>query len=454
MFCAQCGQRARDGAAFCASCGTALHREAPGSPPSLRDERNALDPPGGRRFPVWVTILVAVLLLAVAGTGGLLCSSGGHEPAAGSVAPSSRGPSPSPTVTVTATTTPRASTSPPAEEQTFAQLYRNVSDGVVRLETTACDGGGVGSGFLISATLVATVAHVVSGSVSIAVRSGSSTTTGTVVGYDPDHELALVRTSRPLPGHVFDLEPTEPEVGTDVGAVGYPLGGSESLSKGAISGLDRRIEVEGQRLANLVQTDASINPGNSGGPLLTVDGSVVGLVEAKRTDADSIGYAIPAALVAPQLQAWRTSPAAVHWPNDCQAPTGPDGIPVDLTDRSGHPDGPQILTAFSTYVAGINSGDYESAYQVLGNAAQRRVSFDAFSSGNVSSYIVQLSIDAVSTAPDHDTARVRFTSVQDPSLGPDGQACSDWTMDYTVVSSHGAWLIDRAEARSGTPAAC
>jgi S1-C subfamily serine protease len=403
--------------------------------------------------------VTVVALLVVGGlVGGVALMRDGSAVRRTAAAPhrkAARKPAPAPaTVTITASPTPTPAATPSQTTASFADLYRDVSDGVVRIETTACDGGGVGSGFLIDHDLVATVAHVVSGAVSIAVRDGSTTTSGTVVGYDSSSELALVRTANPLPGHVFDLGPAAPEVGDDVGAIGYPLGGGESMSKGAISGLNRRINVEGHRLRDLVQTDASINPGNSGGPLLTADGTVVGLVEAKRTDAENIGYAIPAALASSQLRSWQGSPQQVRWPYGCDAPTGPDGVPVDITDRSGNPDGPGIAETFAEYVDGINTGDYAKAYGFLSPAEQAKVSFDEFSSGNVSSYIVVLTIGDVTAAGDGDTVQVRFTSVQDPAYGHDGQGCSDWSMTYSMISTEGRWLIDKAVPDSGSPTAC
>jgi S1-C subfamily serine protease len=171
----------------------------------------------------------------------------------------------------------------------------------VRIETTACNGGDVGSGFLIAPDLVATVAHVVTGAVSIVIRTNGTTTTGTVVGIDTQSDLALVKTPTPLSGHVFSLDSSQPEVGTDVGAIGYPLAGPESLAKGSISGLGRTIDVNDSSLDGLIQTDAPVNPGNSGGPLLAVDGTVVGLVDAMAAGANGIGYAIPAQSAAGEL---------------------------------------------------------------------------------------------------------------------------------------------------------
>src|SRR5256885_11273213 len=51
-------------------------------------------------------------------------------------------------------------------------------------------------------------------------------------------------------------------------------------------------------LTNLIQFDAAANPGNSGGPLVTMDGSVVGIVTAILNPGEQgtfigIGFAVP-----------------------------------------------------------------------------------------------------------------------------------------------------------------
>jgi serine protease Do len=295
----------------------------------------------------------------------------------------------------------------------------------------------------------------VKGALSVVLRQGEVTATGTVVGYDLQHELALVQSSVPLTGHVFTLADEQPDVGSDVAAIGYPLAGQESLSKGAVSGLDRPITTESGHLTGLIQTDAPINPGNSGGPLISNDGSVVGLVEAKNTEASNIGYAVPSADAKAQLLSWQSSPSPVSNTRTCAAPTGPDGIEAVITDDSGSPDGPDIAAAFTTYATGINTGDYASAYAVLSPAARRATGPDAFASGEASSYIVQLSVGSVTTQqPGRVTAEVTFTSVQDPVLGGTGQDCSTWQITYSLSQSGNDWLIDHAKAHAGSPAAC
>ena len=323
------------------------------------------------------------------------------------------------------------------------------------METTACTGGGVGSGFLIAPDMVATVAHVVEGAVSIAVRNGSRTTTGTVVGIDARADLALVRTRQPFSGHVFTLEQGEPEVGIDVGAIGYPLGGPESLTKGSVSGLGRTIDVGNGPLRGLIQTDAGINPGNSGGPLLDTLGQVVGLVDAKRTDASAIGYAIPANTAHTPLEKWRSAPGRVRTAGDCSTPTAPDSVNVSVNDHTQDPDGPAIADAFSTYANAINSGDYATAYAVLSPSEQNRVRFDEFANGNQTSFLVTFDLDSIAATATGDRVEVRFTSVQRSSMGYHGQTCSNWAMTYMVTAaSDGTWLIDKATPHPRSPAPC
>lgn len=459
MFCTQCGARRDEKAGFCSECGTRL------APHALIMGTTAAPTGVGRRpgktsYETWSravllwTIALALVLIVGAATGIVLVRRTNSPSTALGLAPQatqSRPPQVAATLSESPTAAPTNRVRPAA---TFAAVYERVASGVVRIETTSCDGGGVGSGFLVAENLIATVAHVVSGAVSIAISGGSVTTSGTVIGYDAGDELALIRTDTPIGGKVLRLGSREAAVGTDIGAIGYPLDGGESLSKGAVSGLGRTITVDGHSLYDLIQTDAPINPGNSGGPLLTSDGTVIGLVEAKRIDAENISYAIPASQAAGRLKEWEQSGRQVQWPHSCHAPSGPDGATTDVTDRSGHPDGSMIARAFATYVAGINAGDYKAAYEVLSHAEQHRDSFAEFSSGNVSSFIVELTIDSVTTHGVHDTAEVRFVSVQDAKLGYRGQSCSRWSMTYTFVRSGGAWLIDRAVPHDDGPAAC
>ena len=172
-------------------------------------------------------------------------------------------------------------------------------------------------------------------------------------------------------------------------------GRSGVTDEGVISGLGRTIHVEGNTLSGLIQTDAEVNPGNSGGPLLDTSGTVVGLVDAKETDASGIAYAIPASTAMTSLNQWRSDPRTPSRPARCQSPTAPDDADVTINDYSDNSEGPDVVSTFSTYANAINSGDYPTAYEELSPAARGRIGFDDFADGNESSFIITFDIDAI-----------------------------------------------------------
>jgi len=145
--------------------------------------------------------------------------------------------------------------------------------------------------------------HVVSGSKRLKVTfSDGSESPASIIGVQPENDLAVLR-AQTIPDDLQaatmrstgDLNP-----GDEVIAVGYPFGIGPSVSGGVVSGLKREFRSpQGQRkLTNLIQFDAAANPGNSGGPLVTMDGSVVGIVTAilNPTEARTfigIGFAVP-----------------------------------------------------------------------------------------------------------------------------------------------------------------
>ena len=82
-------------------------------------------------------------------------------------------------------------------------------------------------------------------------------------------------------------------LGETVIALGNPFGLGHTVTTGVISAIDRPLETERRIYQNFIQTDASINPGNSGGPLVNIDGELVGINTAIRSNAEGIGFAIP-----------------------------------------------------------------------------------------------------------------------------------------------------------------
>jgi serine protease Do len=157
----------------------------------------------------------------------------------------------------------------------------------------------LGSGLIIEHTgIVVTNAHVVEGASRIVVNTlDGQALDAEVLGLDRDADLAVlkVKPDGDLPavplGSSSDLLIGEPVV-----AVGNPFGLTNTVTAGVLSARGRTVPAEsGERLfSDFLQTDASINPGNSGGPLVNLDGEIIGINSAIISEANGIGFAIPA----------------------------------------------------------------------------------------------------------------------------------------------------------------
>jgi S1-C subfamily serine protease len=166
------------------------------------------------------------------------------------------------------------------------------------------DHRGIGSGVVIvDSGIILTNLHVVAGAKRIKVTfSTGLESDAEITGVYAEHDLAVLKAKSipdDLPAATMrstaDLAP-----GEHVIAVGFPFGIGPSVSSGVVSGLKREFRSpEGERvLTNLIQFDAAANPGNSGGPLVTMDGSVVGIVTAilnpsRQRVFIGIGFAVP-----------------------------------------------------------------------------------------------------------------------------------------------------------------
>ena len=169
--------------------------------------------------------------------------------------------------------------------------------------------GGTGSGVAYKAapgggTFIITNDHVVAGADSIVVTPADGERyDATLVGTDPETDIAVVRISKQLPLiAVGDSEKLV--VGQMVVAIGSPFGLQHSVSSGVVSAVHRSIidafsqdaSVSAYPLVDVIQTDAAINPGNSGGALVDREGRLVGIDSAIYSDSGAsagVGFAIP-----------------------------------------------------------------------------------------------------------------------------------------------------------------
>lgn len=217
-------------------------------------------------------------------------------------------------------------------------LFERVSPAVVRIETKDDFGqsAATGSGFIISIQeealpadrraeraaleelhdagklnrpwLVVTNFHVIRGAVEGSVRyvDGTMGSVSSVEAEDESLDLAVlsVEATAKKPGFAFPINldvsasgpanappaPSTLRVGAKVFAIGSPLGLTNTLSEGLVSGFRPR-----PGGTEWVQTTAPVSPGSSGGPLLDSTGAVVGITTALLEAGQNLNFAVPVA---------------------------------------------------------------------------------------------------------------------------------------------------------------
>ena len=197
-------------------------------------------------------------------------------------------------------------------ERENIEIFERLNAGVVNINTQIMalnwfldpvpQSGGSGSGSIIDPRgYVLTNNHVIAGAhrVFVTLADGSEFD-GTVIGTDPENDLAVLRFDPP-PGMDLQVIPygdsSDLRVGQKVLAIGNPFALERTLTVGIVSGLFRPIRISRQHVVrDMIQTDASINPGNSGGPLLDSQGRMIGIntmIYSPTGGSVGIGFAVP-----------------------------------------------------------------------------------------------------------------------------------------------------------------
>lgn len=200
------------------------------------------------------------------------------------------------TTTTTSTTVEDVDVAAPVETEggePVADAAEVILPSVVHVQVGA---GGVGSGVVYNDGLIMTAAHVVQDADTVSVRfSDGEQVTGTVIGTDPEVDIAVIEVDREglTPANFVEAKP---RVGQMAIAVGSPWGLESTVTAGIISAVDQT-NCSINTCASMVQTDAAINPGNSGGPLVDRGGRVIGInvsIFSNSGANDGVGFAVPA----------------------------------------------------------------------------------------------------------------------------------------------------------------
>jgi serine peptidase DegS len=161
--------------------------------------------------------------------------------------------------------------------------------------------GSLGSGVIVdSAGHLITNHHVIQGANEIRVQlADGRIATPSIVGTDPDTDLAVLRVDIDNPPFMTMGRSNEIRAGDIVLAIGNPFGLGQTVTQGIVSATGRgRLGVAD--FEDFIQTDAAINFGNSGGALINTSGELIGINTAVLSQAigtDGISFAIPVNMV-------------------------------------------------------------------------------------------------------------------------------------------------------------
>ena len=174
------------------------------------------------------------------------------------------------------------------------EMANQVVRSTVKVEGVACSRIQDGSGFFVEDDLVVTNAHVVAGEDETTVELSDGTTLdAVVVAFDPQRDLAVLRTEG---GGAPALPRRDAEVGDTGGVFGRPGGGPLEVSPFRVAD---QIDAQGRDIYDssaasreVLVLASELAPGDSGSALVDPQGQVVGVAFAVAPDKPGVAYAL------------------------------------------------------------------------------------------------------------------------------------------------------------------
>lgn len=164
-------------------------------------------------------------------------------------------------------------------------IYRNTVNSTVTIETDI----GLGSGFFIGDSIIATNFHVIEGASEAYCYTNNSSTKFKIDGYlavDKAIDLILLKVSG-FNRKAIKISLGSVEPGQKIFVMGSPKGLPATISDGIVSGLR---DFEGYKL---IQITAPISHGSSGGPVLDAKGELIGVSVGQYEGGQNLNFAIP-----------------------------------------------------------------------------------------------------------------------------------------------------------------
>lgn len=195
-------------------------------------------------------------------------------------------------------------TARPASLASFGPAVSRVQPSVVKIEGRGCGGIVEGSGFVADNNLVITNAHVIAGIRRPTVLDQNGSHNALPILFDPNLDLAILEVEN-LAGKPLTISNDDVANQSNAAALGYPGGGDFHVSSATILeqfiATGRNIYGQSETKRDVYAMASDIIPGNSGGPVITENGTVIGVVFAKSTTYDNTGYALTSPAVKREL---------------------------------------------------------------------------------------------------------------------------------------------------------